>query len=153
MTRKRSPRRELLDALRDLKENARQLGWRWDVTGRVYLDPGERTEASTWHRKRREDEYPENSLEELHQAILFAGAIQEDAQQIKAVARQRIAEIRAQEAPKMPEAPDGFGQCEGCTDPSFHRLDRAGHRADCTNCFRHCCCNAPAFDGPDAEAP
>ncbi|WBB94097.1 hypothetical protein [Verrucosispora sp. WMMC514] len=62
MTRRRArnPRRITLDFLRAFKNDVSGIIHRWNVDGRVYLDPSEREEPSRWWRPRQRHEYPEH---------------------------------------------------------------------------------------------
>jgi hypothetical protein len=69
---------------------------------------------------------------------------------IRAAGQRRLEQHRAT---LNANAPEGYGQCEGCREPAYFPKDRTDHAEGCTNCFRHCGCRRPAFGGPDVEAP
>ncbi len=91
MARQRNPRRVVLEAMRVIAGNLRNMQRLWDVRSKVYGETAW-AEGCRW-RDRRPDEYPENRVEDWHRLALFMGAIERDAREVREYAEHQIAEL------------------------------------------------------------
>lgn len=99
----RNPRRVALERLRALSKAINYARTPWDIAGYVYVPPAERVKGAPncWRRKRRPDEYPENSPQSWEGLAAWCRAIQDGAAELEAFARQQskaTAERRAEGA-------------------------------------------------------
>lgn len=93
MARQRNPRRIAVNFLRDFKRDVGRLVNRWDVTGKVYLEPSEREHPSRYFRARQDHEYPENNPQAWAQLAEDAEELARSAMALSRFARRQRADL------------------------------------------------------------
>lgn len=90
-----SQRRTVLRAVRDAKSQLHRLANRWDVTGKIYVEPEDRAPGDNlWLRERAVDEYPENRAEDWATLYNQLDQVIRDLSELRETARQSYYRIK-----------------------------------------------------------